>query len=99
RRASTEASDRRVTPLSRFRRLPMRRLGAALTIGAVGAGIGVSRAADQSTRVAMKHGMLPAARVTSSLMAGNMLAGAEWDLPNIQHDRVDYWVERFTTDK
>lgn len=25
--------------------------------------------------------------------------GASWDLPNLDHDRVDYWVERFTTDK
>ena len=23
----------------------------------------------------------------------------EWDLANLQHERVDYWVERFTTDK
>lgn len=22
-----------------------------------------------------------------------------WDLPNLDHERVDYWVERFTTDK
>lgn len=27
------------------------------------------------------------------------LAVTEWDLPNLDHDRVDYWVERFTTDK
>src|SRR5688572_4893507 len=27
------------------------------------------------------------------------LAGAEWDLPNLDHERVDYWVERFSTDK
>lgn len=26
-------------------------------------------------------------------------AGATWDLPNLDHDRVDYWVERFTTSK
>lgn len=24
---------------------------------------------------------------------------AEWDLPNLDHPRVDYWIERFTTDK
>ena len=23
----------------------------------------------------------------------------EWDLPNLDHPRVDYWIERFTTDK
>jgi membrane-bound lytic murein transglycosylase D len=25
------------------------------------------------------------------------LAGAEWDLPNLDHERVDFWVERFST--
>jgi membrane-bound lytic murein transglycosylase D len=25
------------------------------------------------------------------------LAGAEWDLPNLDHERVDFWVNRFTT--
>ena len=24
---------------------------------------------------------------------------AGWDLPNLEHERVDYWVTRFTTDK
>jgi membrane-bound lytic murein transglycosylase D len=26
-------------------------------------------------------------------------AAIRWDLPNLEHPRVDYWVERFTTDK
>ncbi len=26
-------------------------------------------------------------------------ADAGWDLPNLEHERVDYWVDRFTTDK
>jgi membrane-bound lytic murein transglycosylase D len=26
------------------------------------------------------------------------LAGRGWDLPNLDHPRVDFWVERFTTD-
>jgi membrane-bound lytic murein transglycosylase D len=25
--------------------------------------------------------------------------GVSWDLPNLDHDRVDYWVERFSTSK
>lgn len=25
-------------------------------------------------------------------------AAAEWDLPNLDHERVDYWVDRFTQD-
>jgi membrane-bound lytic murein transglycosylase D len=24
-------------------------------------------------------------------------AGVQWDLPNLDHERVDYWVDRFTT--
>ena len=24
---------------------------------------------------------------------------AAWDLPNLDHERVDYWIERFTTDR
>jgi membrane-bound lytic murein transglycosylase D len=24
---------------------------------------------------------------------------ATWDLPNLDHERIDYWVDRFTTDK
>lgn len=27
------------------------------------------------------------------------LVGVEWDLPNLDHERVDFWVERFTTDR
>ena len=97
RSASTPGTDGGSTRLSRFRRLPMRRLGAALTIGAVGAGIGVNRAADQT---ALKHGVMPRAAATpNALVAGDAMTGAAWDLPNIDHERVDYWVERFTTDK
>jgi membrane-bound lytic murein transglycosylase D len=25
------------------------------------------------------------------------MAGADWDLPNLDHERVDFWVKRFTT--
>lgn len=87
------ASD---SPLSRFRKLPVRRLGAALAIGAFGTGMGMARAGDQA---ALKHGILPTATVTSSLMAGDLMTGAAWDIANLDHDRVDYWVERFTTVK
>jgi membrane-bound lytic murein transglycosylase D len=27
------------------------------------------------------------------------LETAEWDLPNLDHERIDFWIERFTTDK
>lgn len=41
-------------------------------------------------------GVSPFAAVNAESMA---LSGAEWDLPNLDHERVDYWVDRFTTDK
>ena len=37
--------------------------------------------------------------VATSTAEAVQLAGAEWDLPNLDHERVDYWVDRFTTDK
>ncbi|HYH06821.1 MAG TPA: lytic transglycosylase domain-containing protein [Thermoanaerobaculia bacterium] len=36
---------------------------------------------------------------TSTTIETAAAAGPEWDLPNLDHSRVDYWVERFTTDK
>jgi membrane-bound lytic murein transglycosylase D len=27
------------------------------------------------------------------------LETAEWDLPNLDHERIDFWIQRFTTDK
>ncbi len=41
-------------------------------------------------------GVTPLAAVSAE---SSGLASAEWDLPNLDHERVDYWVERFTTDK
>src|SRR5688572_26711713 len=26
------------------------------------------------------------------------MAGRGWDLPNVDHDRVDFWTDRFSTD-
>jgi membrane-bound lytic murein transglycosylase D len=39
------------------------------------------------------------APVTATNAEATELAGTSWDLPNLDHERVDYWVERFTTDK
>jgi membrane-bound lytic murein transglycosylase D len=33
---------------------------------------------------------------TRAAVAG---VGPDWDLPNLDHERVDYWVKRFSTDK
>jgi membrane-bound lytic murein transglycosylase D len=36
---------------------------------------------------------------SSNFKAVTAAKGSSWDLPNLHHPRVDYWVERFTTDK
>ena len=41
-------------------------------------------------------GVTPLAAVSAE---SSEMAGAEWDLPNLDHERVDFWVERFTTDR
>lgn len=61
-------------------------LGASWVGGTVS---GISRF-DRNT------GVTPLAAVDAE---SSELATAEWDLPNLDHERVDYWVERFTTDK
>jgi membrane-bound lytic murein transglycosylase D len=35
--------------------------------------------------------------LTATTAESTELAGAQWDLPNLDHERVDFWVERFTT--
>src|SRR5690606_946439 len=35
----------------------------------------------------------------ASTAAAPSATGVAWDLPNLDHERVDYWVERFTTSK
>jgi membrane-bound lytic murein transglycosylase D len=88
--------------LGRVRRsAPLRRWGAVLALGAMGTGMGVARAADNS-----QQRKSPAAPVfapdgvaMNAMVATTAPAGADWDLPNLDHDRVDYWVERFSTSK
>ncbi len=47
------------------------------------------------------HEKFDAATGVSPLVATDIeaapLAGTDWDLPNLDHERVDYWVERFST--
>jgi membrane-bound lytic murein transglycosylase D len=39
------------------------------------------------------------APVTATNVEASEVSAEEWDLPNLDHERVDYWVERFSTDK
>ena len=42
---------------------------------------------------------VPAAVTTNAAQVNLQAAQPAWDIANIGHERVDYWVERFTTDK
>lgn len=67
---------------------------------------GVSRFDREQTRPVAKPAAAIAAAVTSlteqpapKTDAVAETASVAWDLPNLEHERVDYWVNRFTTDK
>jgi membrane-bound lytic murein transglycosylase D len=71
---------------------PLANLAVAGILGAAWVGgSAVGKAKYDSTT-----GVSPLAATTAD---STELSGVEWDLPNLDHERVDYWVERFTTDK
>ncbi len=86
----------RVMGRVRSRKMPLRRLGAVLAIGAMGTGLGVGKATQQTStpRTFAKDGV-----AVSAMLPSAASAEASWDLPNLDHDRVDFWVEKFTGDK
>jgi membrane-bound lytic murein transglycosylase D len=72
--------------------------GAAATSGVIEASL--SRTATNQGAAGADSPSLVATAVPEE--SGIETAGAEgivWDLPNLDHPRVDYWVGRFTTDK
>jgi len=86
----------RVMGRVRSRKMPLRRLGALLAIGAMGTGLGVGKATQQTStpRTFAKDGV-----AVSALLPSAASAESSWDLPNLDHDRVDFWVDKFTGDK
>jgi membrane-bound lytic murein transglycosylase D len=46
-----------------------------------------------------RSGQDPIARAAQDVIRekGSQEQGIQWDLPNLDHERVDFWVERFTT--
>ncbi|HEV2146310.1 MAG TPA: transglycosylase SLT domain-containing protein [Longimicrobiaceae bacterium] len=87
--------------LGRVRRsAPLRRWGAVLALGAMGTGMGVARAAENAHRRAPAAPLFaPDGVAVNAMVATTAPAGPDWDLPNLDHERVDFWVERFTTSK
>jgi len=74
------------------------RAGVVAIAGVAGvAGVGTLAVSERTAESARR-----AEEVIESLDAGAVrreaLAAGEWDLPNLDHERVDFWVERFTTD-
>jgi membrane-bound lytic murein transglycosylase D len=67
---------------------------AGLFGGAVLAGTQSSK--DRFAGIDPETGVSPMAAVNAEAFA---LAGGEWDLPNLDHERIDFWIDRFTTDK
>ncbi len=82
-------STGRFTKLGRSRAA---RLAIAGVFGAAWAGGTIA----SSPRFDPVTGVSPLASTTAESTAFNT---TDWDLPNLDHERVDYWVERFTTDK
>jgi membrane-bound lytic murein transglycosylase D len=58
--------------------------------------VGTQSAQEKFAGVDPETGVSPLAATNAEAFA---LAGGEWDLPNLDHERIDFWIERFTTDK
>jgi membrane-bound lytic murein transglycosylase D len=82
----------------RLRRLLKSRKGRLALAGMLGVtGVGAFESARPAPAPAAPHHDDPVKEAVASTMV-ERLAGRGWDLPNLDHPRVDFWVERFTTD-
>jgi membrane-bound lytic murein transglycosylase D len=69
---------------------------AAATLGVFALLAGAERARERSR---VLEGVRPQAAETGPVSASIPSDAAEWDLPNLDHKQVDYWIRRFQTDK
>jgi membrane-bound lytic murein transglycosylase D len=76
-------------------RAPAAALAIAGLLGGAWA-VGMQRGGDKYAGIDPETGVSPVAAKQAEAF---MLATSEWDLPNLDHERIDYWIERFTTDK
>jgi membrane-bound lytic murein transglycosylase D len=76
------------------RELPWAKSAGALSIGLglLGASV-IMRVPDDAPTQVGSVTTADAAAVTSSMTGAGL--GPEWDLPNLEHPRIDYWVDRF----
>jgi membrane-bound lytic murein transglycosylase D len=82
----------------RVRRLLDTREGRLALAGMLGAtSVGALKSAHHPPPAPTLHHDDPVKQAVVETMV-ERLAGRGWDLPNLDHPRVDFWVERFTTD-
>ena len=72
------------------------RLALAGVLG-VTSGVGAFQSAHRPPPAAAPRHDDPVKQAIADTMVERM-AGRGWDLPNLDHERVDFWVDRFTTD-
>ncbi len=72
------------------------RLALAGLVG-VGTGVGAFGMSQHHAPIARPVYHDPVKQAVAATMV-ERLAGRGWDLPNIDHERVDFWVDRFTND-
>jgi membrane-bound lytic murein transglycosylase D len=83
---------------SRWGRRQAGALGVAMVFG-VAALSGALRSYDRFGERTMEEEVRDAADALAASVAEEMEDGPAWDLPNLDHERIDFWIRRFTTDK
>jgi membrane-bound lytic murein transglycosylase D len=78
--------------------------GSARTLGIVAlvgmaAASGALRAYDRAGERDVSRELSAAVEELASAVDAEAAEGPVWDLPNLDHPRIDYWIRRFTTDK
>lgn len=81
----------------RIRRLLEGRQARLALASVVGMGTGVGAFGIRQPPVPRVQYADPVKQAVASTLV-ERLAGRGWDLPNLEHPRVDYWVDRFSTD-
>ena len=83
----------RRSPTAR-RNLVLMTTGAGLIVAGFSATVSRDKATAPVAPAAEAGYLAPPAVAPTKVAAG---LGPEWDLPNLEHERVDYWVDRFQT--
>jgi hypothetical protein len=76
-------------------------VGAAAVVGLMGLGGGLmmipSHSAVETAKTEVREAIMPSQAEAEATVAA--IDKTAWDLPNIDHWRVDHWVNRFSTDR